>query len=68
MTKAFIAAAALAILADDEKPSSEKPLGEDETVPMFSRSDTELENKSLYVVNLIELLAHRLVVDMRQSY
>ena len=67
MTRAFIAAA-LAILADDEKPSLEKPLGEDETVPMFSRSDTELENKSLYVVNFIDLLAHRLVVAMRQSY
>jgi CubicO group peptidase (beta-lactamase class C family) len=67
MTKGFVAAAA-GILVDEGKLSWEKPLGDDGTVPIFSKSNTELENKALHEVNMIDLLAHRLVVAMRQSY
>jgi CubicO group peptidase (beta-lactamase class C family) len=67
MTKGFVAAA-VGILVEEGKLSWEKALGEDGTVPIFSKSNTELENKALHEVNMVDLLAHRLVVAMRQSY
>ncbi len=67
MTKAFVAAAA-ASLVEDGKLSWETPLGESGVVPLFCESNTEPENKSLPQVNLLDLLAHRLGVAMKQSY
>ncbi|EGX93661.1 D-aminoacylase, putative [Cordyceps militaris CM01] len=67
MTKAFVAAA-VASLVDEGKLSWETPLGQSGVVPLFSESNTEPENKSLPQVTLVDLLAHRLGVAMKQSY
>ncbi len=67
MTKALVAAA-VGVLVDQGKISWETPLGDAGIVPIFARSNSDLENKTLYDVNLIDLLAHRLVVAMKQGY